>query len=399
MKPATSIILFITIFCSCSTPKSTSDSPVTEEDLLQSTVLFTANPQAVPEQDIKTLAIGAQAPDFNLPATDGQFYRLSDFSQASILVIIFTCNHCPTAQAYEDRIKQIVKDYAEKGVQVLAISPNSVRGILLNELAYSDVGDSFEDMVIRARDKEYNFPYLYDGDTHEASMQYGPVATPQAFVFDNERRLTYVGRLDKSEKPGTANAEDLRQAIDFALAGKPLAQPSTKTFGCSVKWAWNDKYRDEFNAEWAEIEVALEDVDSEDLMKVMSNNSDKLRLINLWATWCGPCVVEYPQFLDIHRMFELRDFEFVSVSADNIESRDKVLSFLKKKHSAVKNYLFSEQDKYSLIESVDPEWDGALPYTALIEPGGKIYYKKMGSIDPMELRKIIVEHPMIGRYY
>src|SRR6188768_2189475 len=111
------------------------------------------------------LAIGAKAPDFTLPGTDGKSYSLKDFSAHKILVIVFTCNHCPTAQAYEDRIKQLVTDYKSKGVGVIAISPNDPLAIRLDELGYTDLGDGFEEMKIRARNKEYNFPYLYDGET------------------------------------------------------------------------------------------------------------------------------------------------------------------------------------------------------------------------------------------
>ncbi|MFD2519736.1 thioredoxin family protein [Emticicia soli] len=204
---------------------------------------FVPNPQAVPKQATPTLAIGAKAPDFNLPATDGKHYSLKDFASAKVLVVIFTCTHCPTAQAYEDRIKAIVNDYKSKGVAVVAISPNSPISVLLEELGYTNLNDDFENMAIRAKDKDFNFPYLYDGDTHSASVHYGPVATPHAFVFDKERILKYNGRLDAIEKPGQANAEDLRAAIDATLAGKEVATPTTKTFGCSVKWAWNIEYK------------------------------------------------------------------------------------------------------------------------------------------------------------
>ncbi|MGB7394500.1 MAG: redoxin domain-containing protein, partial [Pricia sp.] len=360
---------------------------------------FEADPQDVPEREVSVLEIGEKAPDFRLPGTDGKFHSLSDYDESEVLVLIFTCNHCPTAQAYENRMIELTKDYKDQGVQVVAISPNSIKGILLNELGYSDLGDSFEDMIVRAEDKGYNFPYLYDGDTHEASLNYGPVATPHTYVFDKERKLTYVGRLDASEKPGTANAEDVRAAIDATLEGKPVTNNTTKTFGCSVKWAWKNEYAKKVNKEWSEKKVTLNEIDVQGLKDLLKNDSDKLRLVNLWATWCGPCVLEYPEFVDIHRMYQDRDFEFVSVSADNLKAREKALTFLQKKSSALKNYIFSEEDKYALIEAVDPEWDGALPYTVLIEPGGEIVFREMGTIDPFEVKKTIVEHSMIGRYY
>ncbi|MHA4809136.1 thioredoxin family protein [Flavitalea flava] len=153
------------------------------------------------KDDHPTLAIGAPAPDFNLPDVSSKMYRLGDFKEASVLVLVFTCNHCPTAQAYEDRIIQLTKDYSGKGVAVVAIMPNDEKSLCLAELDYSDLGDSFEDMKVRAREKKFNFPYLYDGESEMASQAYGPVATPHVFIFDQERKLRYNGRFDDMESP------------------------------------------------------------------------------------------------------------------------------------------------------------------------------------------------------
>jgi peroxiredoxin len=361
---------------------------------------FTANPQPIPERPVKTLEIGATAPDFNLPGTDGKFYSLKDFAPAKVLVIMFTCNHCPTAQAYEDRIKAFAADYKDKGVQLVAISPNSPLGLLYEELGYTDLDDNYSSMIIRAKNKQFSFPYLYDGDTESASLQYGPAATPHAFVFDKERKLRYTGRLDKTEKPGSANAEDLRAATDAVLAGKTPAVETTKTFGCSTKWAWKTEHRASVEQAWNEKQVTLTRLDAAGIRKVLQNNdSKKLRLINVWATWCGPCVLEYPDFIVLQRMYGARDFEFVSISADKAEREPKVLEFLKKQHSAVSNYLFAGADQYALIDVVDKNWNGALPYTILVEPGGKIVWSKQGDVHIPDLKKVIVEHPMIGRYF
>ena len=132
---------------------------------------------------------------------------------------------------------------------------------------------------------------------------------------------------------------------------------------------------------------------------LVKNNSDKLRLTNIWATWCGPCVHELPSFVVMNRMYRKRDFEFITVSADNPEKKNNVLKALQKLHAANTNYLFNKDDKYKLIEAVYPKWTGALPYTILVEPGGKIVYSRQGTIDPMEMKTMIVENKMIGRFY
>ncbi len=334
-----------------------------------------------------------------LPGTDGKFHTLADYSDAKVLVILFTCNHCPTAQAYEDRIKTLVTDYAPKNVQVVAISPNSPLGLLYEELGYSDLGDTFEDNIIRAEKNNFNFPYLYDGDNQKVSLAYGPVATPHAFVFDQKRILQYVGRIDGSEKPGTANAEDLRQAIDNVLSGSEIVEPITKTFGCSTKWGWKTKMREKVDEEWKNKEVSLQTITIEGVKDVLKNKSDKLRLVNVWATWCGPCRLEYPDFIVIQRMFGARDFEFVSISTDKMAKRESALKFLNDAESAVTNYIVDSEDSYAIIEAIDPKWNGALPYTLLLEPGGKVVWQHQGEVDFQELKTFIVDHPMIGRVY
>ena len=362
--------------------------------------VFKANPKPVAEQTVKTLEIGATAPDFKLPGVDGKWHSLADFKAAKALAIVFTCNHCPTAQAYEARLKAVEKDYRSKGLSVVAISPNSPLGLQYEELGYTDLNDDFEEMKIRAKNQQFDFPYLYDGDNEAVSLKYGPVATPHVFLFDAQRKLAYTGRFDAIEKPGAANAEDLRAAIDAVLAGKPVAIPVTKTFGCSTKWGWKLEYKDKVQKEWEAKPVSIAKLGEAGVKKLLKNEgSEKLRLINVWATWCGPCVLEYPDFIVLQRMFGARDFEFVSLSADKPDQEAKALKFLQEKFSAVPNYLFSEEDKYALIEAVDPNWNGALPYTILVEPGGKVVWSHQGEVDFYALKRAIVEHPKIGRYY
>jgi peroxiredoxin len=142
-----------------------------------------------PVDEHPTLPIGATAPDFSLQGVDGKTWSLSSFAQAKILVVVFTCNHCPTAQAYEDRLIRLTADYKDKGVAVVAIMPNDPSSIRLDELGYTDMGDTFDEMKRRAAEKHFNFPYLYDGETETVAKAYGPTARiyfrpePEAAVF------------------------------------------------------------------------------------------------------------------------------------------------------------------------------------------------------------------------
>jgi peroxiredoxin len=371
---------------------STTNTPLADS-------VFVAHPVAVPKQEVKTLDIGQPAPEFRLPDVNGKFVSLSDFSHADVLVIIFHCNHCPTAQAYEDRMIRFTNDYQTKSVAMVAIMPNSAMGLLPEECGYTDLNDSFKEMKVRYDHKKYNFPYLYDGDTQSVAIAYGPVATPHAFIFDKERKLQYSGRIDGIEKPGAANAEDLRAAVDALLAGQSVKTPVNKVFGCSTKWAWKSEYGKEVEEKWNAQPSTIAKLNDSGIRELVKNPTDKLRLINVWATWCAPCILEYPDLVALQRWYGQRSFEFVSLSADNPEHQDRALKFLQKTHSPVQNFIYDGTDKYKLMEAIDPKWNGALPYTLLVEPGGKIVYSYQGSVDLLELKRAIVEHPLMGRYY
>lgn len=359
---------------------------------------FTTVAQEV--QNPVTLEPGAKAIDFKLQGIDNKWYTLSSFDEAKILVIVFSAPHCPTAQAYEERLISLQQNYKNKGVQLVMINPNSPDAVCLEERGYTDLGDSFEDMQIRAKDMAYNFPFLYDGDTEETSVKYGPVATPHAFVFDNERILRYVGRIDNSEKIGTATQHDLKNAIEAILQNNEVEIKKTKVFGCSIKWKWKNETRKKLDEEWLKKEVELEKLSVEKLRVLLTNESKNLRVINIWATWCGPCVAEMPELVNTYRMFKGRDFEMYTISTDKTENYEKVKTFLQDKSVAINNnYIFESDNKYDLIENFDSEWPGQIPYTVIVEPGGKIVWRNSGGIDFLKFRKAIVENKLIGRYF
>lgn len=350
--------------------------------------------------DYPTLPIGSTAPAFNLMGTDLKMHSLESFDGAKVLVIIFTCNHCPTAQAYEDRIKHLVTDYESKGAQVVAIMPNDPNSVRLDELGYTEYGDSFEEMRIRARDKAFNFPYLYDGETESTAKKFGPIATPHVFIFDKKRILQYSGRIDDVEKPtGTPKNTDTRNAIEALLAGSPVPVSVTKTFGCSIKWDDKSALVKKGYEEWLKEPVKLDNINEEGIKNLLKNESGNLRLVNIWATWCAPCIMELPDFVSINRMYRRRDFELVTICTEKPDKKAKALATLTYLQLSAPNYIFNSDDIHNLIELVDTKWQGALPYTLLIEPGGKIIYTKQGGIQTVALKKKIVDHPLIGRYY
>lgn len=336
------------------------------------------------------LAIGSPAPDFSLPGTDERPYTLKDFAKAKLLTVIFTCNHCPTAQAYEERIKRLVTDYGPRGVAIVAINPNSPDAVRLDELGYTDLDDTLESMKIRAAHRQFDFPYLDDGPTETFSKKCGPVATPHVFIFDADRKLRYQGRIDNNEREELVKTHDARNAIDALLAGKEPPVATTKVFGCSTKW--DDKA--ESNRRWLEKVrkelVTVAPADAKALQDLCANKSGKVRLINVWATWCGPCVSEFDDLVETNLRFRHRDFELVTVAAQFPDEKDKVLKFLQQRHASTRNLYFGDTEKYKLIEALDPEWNGALPHTLIVAPGGEVLYRHTGEVDFLELRRKIV---------
>jgi peroxiredoxin len=346
--------------------------------------------------DVTPLAIGSPAPDFKLPGVDGKTHSLADFAQSKVLFIVFTCNHCPTAQAYEGRIARLYSDYREKGVAVVAISPNNPRAVRLDELGYTDLGDSFEEMKIRAKDHEFSYPYLYDGETQSVARAYGVIATPQVFIFDADRKLRYTGRFDDGEvKP--VKSHDAKNAVDALLAGTEVPVKTTRVPGCSTKWAEKEADARKSLERWNAEPVSLAPIDLLGVTKLGKNDTKKLRLINLWATWCGPCVAELPELVTMNRMYRGRNFELVTISLDDIAKQDDALRVLKENHVAASNSILNVDDRDKFAEALDQEWPGPVPYTLLVAPGGKILYRKTGAIDPLELKRAIVAY--LGRTY
>ena len=175
---------------------------------------------------VPTIGLGAPAPDFDLPGVDGKNHSLNSFKEKPVLVVIFSCNHCPYVVAYEDRMVSIQRDYAAKGVQFVAINSN-------DDKAYPE--DSFPEMVKRAREKGFNFPYLRD-ESQKVVEAYGGVCTPHVFAFDRSRKLRYRGRIDDSKEESKVTTRDLRNALDDLVAGRAVRVPDTRLFGCSIKW-------------------------------------------------------------------------------------------------------------------------------------------------------------------
>jgi peroxiredoxin len=357
--------------------------------------------------EVKTLEIGAAAPDFSLVGVDDKTYALKDFAAAKVLAVVFTCNHCPEAYAASARIQETANFYKDKGVAVIAISGNDPLALRADELGYAPHGDSFPEMKLAAKEANWTIPYLYDGENQAVTRAYGAQSTPHVFVFDAERKLRYTGRMDEGyRKAGPVEKSQMRDAIDALLAGKEVTVPTTRSYGCSTKWSYKRDSVAKDNEAWINREVTVDVMDAEVAKAIVANATDKVRLINFWATTCGPCVAEMPDLVETARRFQNRPFEFITISTDPADDSKRVLAVLKAKNVATpkpreaamkkenrttNNYQVKDGALDAVADAISKDWNGALPYTVLVAPGGEILWKHQGELDAVEVRRQLVK--------
>ncbi len=336
-----------------------------------------------------TLPLGAPAPDFALPGVDGKTHTLGEYSSSPVLAVVFTCNHCPVSQLYENRIKKLHEDYRSKGVTLLAISADNPGSLSPSELSYTDVGDSLAEMKTRAAYRHIEYPYLYDGDTQAVALKFGVAATPQMYVFDRERKLRYQGRIDDNVSETLVKTQDARNAIEALVAGREVPVSYTVASGCPTNWLSKPSGPAK-DAPVAEQQVTLKMAGADDLKKLRANGTGKLLLVNFWATWCGPCVTEFPDLETTYRMYRGRNFEFAAVSINDPEDQPQVLAFLRQRQASGTNLQFATPDTSGLQAAFDPLMPAAVPFTLLIAPNGDVLHQQLGETDILKLRRAIL---------
>jgi len=358
--------------------------------IITTLILATSMAAAHGETVHPILALGSPAPNFALPGVDGKVHKLSDYAASPVLAVVFTCNHCPIAQIYEQRIEQLYENYGKRDVAVVAIQGNDPKALTIDELDSSDISDTLPEMKVRFVYKHLHYPYLYDGDTQAVTRAYGPQATPHIFIFDKDRRLRYEGRIDDSYEIEHVRTHEAADAIEALLAGQPVAVTHTGVVGCSTKWQEKEALRAAYEQKLEAQPVTVEPVDAAGLEKLRANATGHVTLISFWATWCGSCVAEFADLQDTFRMYSDRDFELVTISANMPDEKPAVLRFLEKKHATSRNLIFASDNATALQAAFDPAWQSAVPYTVLLGTDGKVLYSTLGSVDLLELHRRIL---------
>ncbi len=366
-----------------------------------------------PYPTVQKLQAGDPAPDFSLPGADGKTYSLASFKHADVLAVLFMANHCPTSQMCQDRVIALVEKYRKQSFALVAISPSDPAAVMPHQLDRSDVGDSLAEMILRAREKKYNFPYLYDGRTQATTLAFGPSVTPHLFVFDKARKLCYDGRwnlmLFDERSPSFA-----AKAIDTLLAGKTLRKASYSAYGSPIRWGYLRRQADQAAAQWNRRPVTLTDLAAPAARKLIANDSPLLRVMCFWSLNDAGTTAQFPRLIALRRIYQHRPFELITVNLDPPGRRKDVLAFLKTHHAAapepskyrrpnappaVSNVFKTGNGKLfvSPRDSSSPKTDvrktsaSGVPKVLVIMPGGEVLHTHAQTVDVRTLRKQITE--------
>lgn len=343
-----------------------------------------------PDLDHPILAIGSPAPDFTLPGVDGKTHRLSEYSKGKVLAVVFECNHCPTSQLYEARIEKLYNEYKGKGLALIAINPNNPKSVRYDEMGYTDVTDSLAEMKIRAQFRKIEWPYLYDGETQAVSTKFGVVATPHIYLFDQERKLQYQGRIDDNQREDLVKTEDARAAIEAMLAGKPVPVANTRAFGCTTKWMLKATGVEQEMERIQATPVTLNAATADDVKKLRANGAGKPILVHVWSPACSSCVSQLPDFMATYWMYHKeRGFDVATIAEAPAAEQQNALDVLKKEHMAGPNLHFTG-DHASLQSALGATWKAGSPLTLLVASDGNVLYQKEGKVDIVQARRFIL---------
>ncbi|MSU50714.1 MAG: redoxin domain-containing protein [Opitutus sp.] len=360
------------------------------------------------------LKLGDAAPDFKLPGIDDRTHTLADYARADVLLVAFLSNHCPDSNATAPRLIAWARKMAGRSFALVAINPNHPDAVSVDELGYSKYTDGFEDMKRYAADLGFVFPYLYDGETQAIAQAYGCLCTPHLFIFDRDRRLRYKGHFDDSRfaDPSTVTSFEGRDAAEALLAGRPVSVAETPPHGCSTKWRSKQPGIIAKITKWDRTPVDVDPIDAAGVEALRRNGTKRLRLFNVWATWCAPCVEEFPTLVEAARRFSGRQFELITISTDDPAQMPRAKAFLEKQGAGLppklaatlkeegrrtNSYLFTGASMAALMGALDSQWKGGIPHSVLVASDGQIVWRHNGVIDREELRQQVLA--VLGPYF
>ena len=318
---------------------------------------------------------GQVAPNFSLKDINGKQHSLQAY-RGKFVVVGFVGVKCSIANAYISRMNTIANEYKFRDVVMLGINSNANEPVKI--------------IKPHIQKNKIGFPVLKD-EKNIIANEYGAFVTPEVYVIDKEGTLRYHGRVDNTSNEARVERHDLRVALDEMLSGKTVSKPELKAFGCQINRST------EMAAVSIPVKASLADdtvtlLKPAEFKKLKDDAKDKVLVINFWATWCAPCVAEFPEFVKLDAEYRSKGVKIIAISTDEkSDLAGAVIPFLKKQKAEFPSYLSDADDPQELIDVVDKNWSGALPATFVFDKAGKMILAKYGIIDREELVKKIEE--------
>jgi peroxiredoxin len=319
---------------------------------------------------ITAVAVGRTAPDFTLKDVNGQSYSLNNF-RGRITVVAFISTQCPISNEYNERMRSIAQDYGTEKVAFLGINSNFT--------------ESRAEIKAHAGKNNLIFPILKD-ESNKVADAFGAQRTPEIFVIDAEGTVRYHGRIDDSRDLRRVKRQDLREALNELRAGKTPTLSEGKAFGCLIKRVQNKKEVKASEIKAKNFEPKIGRIKPADYNKYKDTAKGKVLVVNFWATYCGPCVVEFPEFVMIDQKYRDKGVKIVAISADEIaDIKPKVIPFIKEQNARFEVLVQETDDPQEMIDVVDKNWQGVLPATYVYDKQGNKILTRYGIIDREQL--------------
>jgi peroxiredoxin len=318
------------------------------------------------------LAIGQPAPDFTLTDLKGESHSLKDY-RGKIVVLGFISTTCPISNDYNARMRAIAEDYGKQNAVFLGINSN--------------FNEPVSGIKAHAAKNKLAFTILKDQGNQVADA-YGAQRTPEIFLIDNEGILRYHGRIDNSREVRRVNRQDLRAALNELIEGKAVSVTEGKAFGCPIKRSQDAKKIKAVKSGAKSVEPKIAMLKPVDFNKYKDTAKGKVLVVNFWATWCGPCVAEFPELVAIDAKYRDRGVKLAGISVDEVaDIKGKVIPFIKEQKAAFDILVQDSDDPEEMINLIDKNWQGTLPTTFVFDKQGAITYTRYGILD----RELLLE--------
>jgi thiol-disulfide isomerase/thioredoxin len=324
-------------------------------------------------------------PSFSLTGVNGKVYTDSDFKDKKLLALVFLSNHCKVSQLFQGHLIELSQKFANNTI-ILAVSPNYEDAILPDELAYSDFGDSFDDMRKRSVRMKYNFPYLHDGDKQRLTQAIGVKITPTVYLYNEKRELCYAGRIGNVDSPDKMESSDLYEAIERGLREKDMPFKRTKVFGTSIKTKEHLLLAEQVRERYANESIKLSQADDRKLEFYLRHKTKKPKLFYVWQTNDKNTRDNLMKLSFLYKIFRKRGLRLITVCIAKKDERNVIVELLQNSQLSSTNFLAYGHQVAPLSIIAPPELEKVTPYYRLLGSDGKMLMGNQGEISTDTLR-------------